>query len=274
MRPMTEKQARSWRPLTLFDAREIKRRADFVAIVSRYTKLRRAGSQYRGLCLFHSERNPSLYIEPQQKLWKCFGCGAGGDVFAFVMLAEQCDFPSALRIVAGFSGKSSGGAPRRLETLTEAAERIVSSLPAPGFVPACQRCLKPMAFCFYRGNRFGGVYRCEPCLTFFGPRELREGLFLVRGGVCEWCGGRVRIEMHHLRKHGPQFEPSSIVLLCSGCHHNVRKILSLFLTFERRSRECPERSEGRSPHSRERGAASERVVCEPRSGESLLETTE
>ncbi|MGC1105473.1 MAG: CHC2 zinc finger domain-containing protein [Candidatus Acidiferrales bacterium] len=82
--------------------RELKRACDFVALVSYYTKLRRAGSQYRSLCPFHSERNPSLYIEPQQRIWKCFGCERGGDLFDFVMLAEHCDFPSALRIVSDF----------------------------------------------------------------------------------------------------------------------------------------------------------------------------
>lgn len=85
-----------------FNSREVKRACDFVTLVSRYTRLRRAGAQYRGLCPFHSERNPSLYIEPQQKIWKCFGCERGGDLFDFVMLAEHCDFPSALRIVSDF----------------------------------------------------------------------------------------------------------------------------------------------------------------------------
>lgn len=94
--------------LTTLEPLEVKRRADFLAIAGRYTRLRRAGEQYRGLCPFHSERNPSLYIEPQQRVWKCFGCERGGDLFDFVMLAEHCDFSSALRIVAGFEGSSSG----------------------------------------------------------------------------------------------------------------------------------------------------------------------
>lgn len=94
------------------DARELKTRADFVAIVSRYTRLRRAGRQYVGLCPFHSELRPSFYIEPERKLWKCFGCGAGGDLFAFVMLAEGCNFCDALRIVAVLSGVASETGPR------------------------------------------------------------------------------------------------------------------------------------------------------------------
>lgn len=88
------------------NAVEVKRTADFVAIASRYTRLRRAGRQFVGLCPFHRESDSSLYIEPRRKVWKCFGCERGGDVFAFVMLAEGCCFSSALRIVAGVARES------------------------------------------------------------------------------------------------------------------------------------------------------------------------
>lgn len=85
---------------------EIKRQADFLAIVGVYVpSLKRCGrGQYRCLCPFHSERHPSCYIHPERKIFYCFGCGAGGDVFAFIMRAENCDFRRAVEIVAGFSG--------------------------------------------------------------------------------------------------------------------------------------------------------------------------
>jgi DNA primase len=88
---------------SMLNSRDLKVHADFPAIVSRYTRLRRAGRQYVGLCPFHSERHPSLYVEPVRKIWKCFGCGAGGDLFAFVMRAESCNFRQALETVARFS---------------------------------------------------------------------------------------------------------------------------------------------------------------------------
>lgn len=94
------------------DPDELKHGCDFVALAGHYTRLRCVGAQYRGLCPFHSERNPSLYIEPLQKLWKCFGCERGGDVFDFVMLAEDCDFPSALRIISDLSGVVRESEPR------------------------------------------------------------------------------------------------------------------------------------------------------------------
>src|SRR6516225_823159 len=90
-------------PHPLLDARQVKKRADFPAIASRYMRLRRSGRQYLGRCPFHAERHASCYIEPEKKIWNCFGCQQGGDLFAFVMLAEKCTFSDALRIVADFS---------------------------------------------------------------------------------------------------------------------------------------------------------------------------
>lgn len=96
-----------------FDAREVKSRADFVAIASRYMPLRRAGRQFVGLCRFHRERHPSCYIHPEKKIFYCFGCNRGGDIFDFVMLAESCDFTEALRIVAkGFQRTEAAKRPK------------------------------------------------------------------------------------------------------------------------------------------------------------------
>jgi DNA primase len=88
------------------DAKEKVRDAvDFVALVSQYTDLRKAGpTRWTGLCPFHEERSPSFGIEPNQKLFKCFGCGEGGDVFRFVELKEGLDFRGALEFLADRSG--------------------------------------------------------------------------------------------------------------------------------------------------------------------------
>lgn len=92
---------------------EVKSRVDFFGIASRYMRLRRAGRQFVGLCPFHSERHASCYVHREKKIFYCFGCSRGGDVFDFVMLAESCDFLEALRIVADFSsGVASESEPR------------------------------------------------------------------------------------------------------------------------------------------------------------------
>jgi DNA primase len=90
----------------------VKQRADFVAIAGRYTKLRRAGRQYVGLCPFHSERYPSFYVEPQRKIFYCFGCEVGGDLFDFIMRVESCDFLRALEVAASSLGVARESEPR------------------------------------------------------------------------------------------------------------------------------------------------------------------
>jgi len=84
-------------------ARSLKARVDLAGIVGRFTKLRRSGYQLVGLCPLHEERHPSFYVHPEKQIFHCFGCGAGGDVFDFVMRATGCDFFCALQIVAEFS---------------------------------------------------------------------------------------------------------------------------------------------------------------------------
>jgi DNA primase len=74
--------------------------ADMVAEVGRYTDLRRAGGQMMGLCPFHDESSPSFSVQPQDKLYHCFGCGVGGDIFEFVMEKEGLGFSEAVEALA------------------------------------------------------------------------------------------------------------------------------------------------------------------------------
>ncbi len=67
---------------SIFDL--IKERCDIVEVVSRFVQLKRVGSSYRGVCPFHFETEPSFFVSPQKGIWKCFGCGKGGDVIRFV----------------------------------------------------------------------------------------------------------------------------------------------------------------------------------------------
>jgi hypothetical protein len=82
------------------DARQLKAHVDLTEFISRFTRLRRSGRQFVGLCPLHDERHPSFYVHPVKQVFHCFGCGAGGDLFAFVMLAKRCCFRRALEIVA------------------------------------------------------------------------------------------------------------------------------------------------------------------------------
>jgi len=73
---------------------------DMVELVGARTQLRRAGGRYTGRCPFHEERTPSFSVNPQDKLYYCFGCGAGGDAITFVRETEQLDFAEAVEALA------------------------------------------------------------------------------------------------------------------------------------------------------------------------------
>lgn len=98
------------------DAKTVRLTCDFIRIAGTYTRLQRAGQQYVGLCPFHTERHPSFYVHPQRKIFHCFGCGVGGDVFDFIMRAERCGFRHALEIAAqGVAAVSEGRRPERFD---------------------------------------------------------------------------------------------------------------------------------------------------------------
>lgn len=79
---------------------EVRDAADIVEVVGDYVKLKRSGQAFTGLCPFHNERTPSFNVNPTLGIFKCFGCGEGGDVFSFVMRMDGVGFPEALRTLA------------------------------------------------------------------------------------------------------------------------------------------------------------------------------
>jgi len=83
---------------------EIKNAADIVDIVSELVALKKAGQNHIGLCPFHSEKTPSFTVSPTKQIFHCFGCGAGGNVFRFLMKHQGLSFPEAVRTLAGRYG--------------------------------------------------------------------------------------------------------------------------------------------------------------------------
>jgi DNA primase len=82
-------------------AHTVKGQADIVRIVGEYVKLRKSGAQnFQGLCPFHQEKTPSFSVHATRQFFHCFGCGASGDVFAFLQKLENISFPEAVRLVA------------------------------------------------------------------------------------------------------------------------------------------------------------------------------
>ncbi|HEX4999745.1 MAG TPA: DNA primase [Terriglobia bacterium] len=134
----------------------VRESADIVRVVSDYgVTLKGSGAALKALCPFHSEKTPSFSVHRDRRLFHCFGCGVGGDVFEFVMLTERVPFPEALKIVAekcgipipsnpGSFGEDKKAEERRqlLELYTQAAAHFRDMLNEPEGAPARQALAK------------------------------------------------------------------------------------------------------------------------------------
>jgi DNA primase len=111
----------------------IRSRVDVVDLVGRYVALKPAGRSFKGLCPFHSEKTPSFQVNPQLGIFHCFGCQAGGNVFAFLMRHDNLTFPEAVRALGrqcgievpeGDEGGEGAGQGRRLREACNVAARL------------------------------------------------------------------------------------------------------------------------------------------------------
>jgi len=109
---------------------DIKSKLGVVDVVGESVALKRAGSVYKGLCPFHSEKTPSLIVSPDRETWHCFGCGEGGDIFSFVMRRDGLDFREALERLAERAGvelsERTAREDRRRRRLREALEAAIT----------------------------------------------------------------------------------------------------------------------------------------------------
>jgi len=83
---------------------DIVNRVDIVEVISGYIPLKKAGRNFKALCPFHHEKTPSFMVSPDRQIYHCFGCGAGGNVFNFLMRYERIEFPEAVQILAKKAG--------------------------------------------------------------------------------------------------------------------------------------------------------------------------
>jgi DNA primase, catalytic core len=83
---------------------EIRKSLDIVEVIGDYVQLKKQGRSYTGLCPFHSEHTPSFSVSPDKQLYHCFGCGAGGNIFTFIMEIEGMSFPEAVQLLADKAG--------------------------------------------------------------------------------------------------------------------------------------------------------------------------
>ncbi len=119
---------------------QVRSQANIVEIVSEYVPLKKRGSSYWGCCPFHGEKTPSFSVSPDKNFFYCFGCHAGGDVFSFIMKAENCTFQEALKILANKLGipiPEREKTKQELEREKEAKEIIAANELATRFYQAC-----------------------------------------------------------------------------------------------------------------------------------------
>jgi DNA primase len=98
---------------------DLRARVDILELISEYVILKRTGQNYVGLCPFHSEKTPSFTVSPGKQIFYCFGCGAGGNVFSFLMKRDHLTFPEAVEVLA----QRLGVAVPRSETPAEQKQR-------------------------------------------------------------------------------------------------------------------------------------------------------
>ena len=109
---------------------EIRRRIDIAELIGRYVPLQRAGSRLRARCPFHQEKTPSFYVDPDRGFFKCFGCGAAGDLFSFVMRIEGLTFPEAAERLAERAGLEWRPGPQQAQAGSSRPDRSWRSTPA------------------------------------------------------------------------------------------------------------------------------------------------
>ena len=106
---------------------EVRQRSDIVDVISSYVSLKKSGSNFFGLCPFHNEKSPSFSVSGSKQMYYCFGCGAGGNVFTFLMEYENLTFQEALGQLADRAGMAlpEGGSSEEGRKQRDTRERIL-----------------------------------------------------------------------------------------------------------------------------------------------------
>ena len=114
------------------DIQAVRAATDIVAVITKYTQLRRAGQRWVGLCPFHAEKTPSFNVNQELGLYRCWGCQVRGDVITFIREVEHLDFVGSVELLAGWAGitlrysdKHEGESRQRRHQLVAAVERAV-----------------------------------------------------------------------------------------------------------------------------------------------------
>lgn len=184
------------------DIVELRERSDIVEVISGQTQLKRAGQTFKGLCPFHQEKSPSFTVDPSKRLYHCFGCGAGGDVFTFLIATEGLSFSEAaerlatrlgmtLRTESGAAPASGGVRRRLLDANKMAADYFADLLNTSPTAEAARRYVESRGFSREDAKAWGlgfapsgwdVLYRRLLAAKFTPEQIVDAGLALVTEG--------------------------------------------------------------------------------------------
>lgn len=178
---------------------------DIVEVVSGYIPLKKSGSNFKACCPFHQEKTPSFTVSQEKQIFHCFGCGAGGDVFSFVMKHDNLNFPEAVKQLAEKAGialpendrpgsgsgeKSSAG--KFLEIHALALEHYQKNLEHPKFGLAARTYLESRGFPVEEMRVFGVGYALpdwETLHQYLTSKGFSEDLLLRSGVIAKSARG-------------------------------------------------------------------------------------
>jgi len=167
---------------------DIKSRIDIIELISDYVELKKAGQNYKANCPFHSEKTPSFMVSQSKQIFHCFGCGAGGDIFGFVMKYENLNFQEALKMLAKKAGVQLSNY-RFDDGLSEKKEKLYA--------------IQKEALDIFKGN----LKKSKTALAYFDKRGVsREMVELFSLGYAD--RGR-KVLYDHLKSKG--FDDSLII---------------------------------------------------------------
>jgi DNA primase len=186
---------------------DLKAQTDIVTVIGEVTPLKKTGATYKGLCPFHQEKTPSFNVNKDKGFFKCFGCGAGGDVVKFIELTQKVSFPEAVRSLANRIGmqipEMEGGSDDRAaaaerEALVKlhetAAAFFKEQLAAPGGARARRelesRQLTPETMKVF-GYGYAPAAGKDTLNALFASQKIPLPLQIRSGLVMERDGGRI-----------------------------------------------------------------------------------
>lgn len=186
---------------------DLKAQTDIVTVIGEVTPLKKAGATYKGLCPFHQEKTPSFNVNKDKGFFKCFGCGAGGDVVKFIELTQKVAFPEAVRQLANKIGmpipESEGGGEDRAiaaerEALVKLHETALEFFKAQLASPAGARARRELETRQLNsetlaqfGYGFAPAAGRESLTALFASQKVPLPVQLRSGLVVERDGGRI-----------------------------------------------------------------------------------